>query len=367
MAIRDHYRLDVLARRAAELQQADAELDEVQRLLAGAEAGVHGQCRSCGAVHSRGAAVLLALRRRAARGGAPERARTTPGRLVLSAPARSPARRIGSAGERSLQRRRGAPRPVRRADRARGAAFGARGGARRVLGARWPSPRRRSRGAPPRTATRCARPRAVRLPVLPATTRSTRTSRTRRSTRSSAGLHRKHRPGAAPAPRLRHQPRLRHPLRGRRRRTSRRCRSSSPNTAPNPTPGPYPIPPNAPVEGGGRRRRPARARAAGRHAASCTSCTRRARTGAGWEAGSGAVFNLRSNALRPEGWTSADAAGLPIFPLLARYQEVRAGRDRPRAARDRAAHAARLHPPGDPLRLQQHRPERCRRWACACA
>jgi hypothetical protein len=56
MAIRDHYRLDVLARKAAELQQADAELDEIQRLLAGAEAGIHGQCRSCGAVHSRGAA-----------------------------------------------------------------------------------------------------------------------------------------------------------------------------------------------------------------------------------------------------------------------------------------------------------------------
>ena len=56
MAIRDHYRLDVIARKAAELQQVDAELDEVQRLLAGAEAGIHGQCRSCGAVHSRGAA-----------------------------------------------------------------------------------------------------------------------------------------------------------------------------------------------------------------------------------------------------------------------------------------------------------------------
>jgi hypothetical protein len=56
MAVRDHYRLDVLARRAAELQAADAQLDEVQRLLASAEAGVHGQCRSCGAVHSRGAA-----------------------------------------------------------------------------------------------------------------------------------------------------------------------------------------------------------------------------------------------------------------------------------------------------------------------
>ena len=55
MAIRDHYRLDVLARRAAELQEVDAQLGEVQRLLATAEAGVHGHCRSCGAVHSRGA------------------------------------------------------------------------------------------------------------------------------------------------------------------------------------------------------------------------------------------------------------------------------------------------------------------------
>jgi len=56
MAIRDHYRLDVLARRAAELQELDAQLGEVQRLLSDAEAGIHGQCRSCGAVHSRGAA-----------------------------------------------------------------------------------------------------------------------------------------------------------------------------------------------------------------------------------------------------------------------------------------------------------------------
>lgn len=55
MAVRDHYRLDVLSRRAAELQQADAELSELQRLLGAAQDGVHGQCRSCGAVHSRGA------------------------------------------------------------------------------------------------------------------------------------------------------------------------------------------------------------------------------------------------------------------------------------------------------------------------
>jgi hypothetical protein len=89
-------------------------------------------------------------------------------------------------------------------------------------------------------------------------------------------------------------------------------------------PGPYPIPPNAPVEGAGE--------AGDRHVlvlqkGSCRlyELYSARRNGGGWEAGSGAVFNLRSNALRPEGWTSADAAGLPIFPLLVRYPEVRAG------------------------------------------
>ncbi len=47
--------------------------------------------------------------------------------------------------------------------------------------------------------------------------------------------------------------------------------------------------------------------------------------GGGWKAGSGATWNLPSDALRPDGWTSADAAGLPIFPGLARYDEVARG------------------------------------------
>ncbi len=55
MAIRDHFRLDVLIRRAAALQDRDAELGEVERLLAAADEGVGGDCRSCGAPHSRGA------------------------------------------------------------------------------------------------------------------------------------------------------------------------------------------------------------------------------------------------------------------------------------------------------------------------
>jgi hypothetical protein len=43
----------------------------------------------------------------------------------------------------------------------------------------------------------------------------------------------------------------------------------------------------------------------------------------GWRAGSGAIWDLKTNATRPKGWTSADAAGLPIFPGLVRYDEVR--------------------------------------------
>ena len=89
--------------------------------------------------------------------------------------------------------------------------------------------------------------------------------------------------------------------------------------------GPYPVPLDAPVEGAGE--------AGDRHVlvlqtGRCKLYELYAaqRSGAGWAAGSGAVFDLRSNALRPEGWTSADAAGLPIYPLLVRYSEVHSGR-----------------------------------------
>ena len=88
--------------------------------------------------------------------------------------------------------------------------------------------------------------------------------------------------------------------------------------------GPYPIPRNAPIEGGPN--------ATGdRHvivvdSATCTDYELFSayphRGGAYWTAGSGAIFNLRSDHLRPAGWTSADAAGLPILPGLARYDEV---------------------------------------------
>jgi hypothetical protein len=89
-------------------------------------------------------------------------------------------------------------------------------------------------------------------------------------------------------------------------------------------PGPYPIPPNAPVEGAGEEG-DRHVLVLQKHTCMLYELFGARRDGVGWEAGAGAVFNLRRNALRPEGFTSADAAGLPIFPLLARYPEVHSG------------------------------------------
>ena len=65
-------------------------------------------------------------------------------------------------------------------------------------------------------------------------------------------------------------------------------------------------------------------------------------SGDDWKAGSGAVWNMRSNRLRPNGWTSADAAGLPILPGLVRYDEVAAGAIR-HALRFTAERTAKAH------------------------
>jgi hypothetical protein len=92
-------------------------------------------------------------------------------------------------------------------------------------------------------------------------------------------------------------------------------------------PGPYPIPADAPIEGGP-------ASDGDRHILVVEDGTCRLFEVfaaypdgfGGWTAGSGAVWDLNSNAMRPAGWTSADAAGLPILPGLVRYDEVAAGR-----------------------------------------
>ena len=92
-------------------------------------------------------------------------------------------------------------------------------------------------------------------------------------------------------------------------------------------PGPYPIPPDSPIEGGPSSTGDRHVLVVDRDA--CVLYEMYASYpqdgGTWWTAGSGAVFDLGSHALRPDGWTSADAAGLPILPGLVRYEEVAAG------------------------------------------
>jgi hypothetical protein len=86
-------------------------------------------------------------------------------------------------------------------------------------------------------------------------------------------------------------------------------------------PGPYPIPRDVHIESGSDHH----ALLLDRDACRLYELFALERTAGGWRAGSGAEWNLRSNAVRPAGWTSADAAGLPILPGLARYDEVARG------------------------------------------
>jgi hypothetical protein len=84
--------------------------------------------------------------------------------------------------------------------------------------------------------------------------------------------------------------------------------------------GPYPIPRRARIEAGGDRH--VLVASANCHLYELYGAKR---SGRGWQAQSGAVFNLRTDKLRPDGWTSADAAGLPILPGLVRPDEIKAG------------------------------------------
>lgn len=100
-------------------------------------------------------------------------------------------------------------------------------------------------------------------------------------------------------------------------------------------PGPYPVPKNPPIEGGPNG-------TGDRHVLVVDTLNWKlyelfdahpVNGGATWRAGSGAIFDLNSNALRPKYWTSADAAGLPIFPGLVRYDEAVVRRSIPHALR----------------------------------
>ena len=100
--------------------------------------------------------------------------------------------------------------------------------------------------------------------------------------------------------------------------------------------GPYPLPDNTPIEGwplaGGELARLQRVGDGDRHMIVVDPFRARLyefyigrRTDAGWQAAQASIFDLASNRLRKEGWTSADAAGLPIFPAVVRYDECQRG------------------------------------------
>jgi uncharacterized protein (TIGR03437 family) len=91
-------------------------------------------------------------------------------------------------------------------------------------------------------------------------------------------------------------------------------------------PGPYPIPPDAPIEGGSQSTGDRHVLVVDRD--NCVLYevySAYPQSDGSWQAGSGAIFPLNSNKLRPQNWTSADAAGLPVLPGLARYDEAAAG------------------------------------------
>jgi hypothetical protein len=89
--------------------------------------------------------------------------------------------------------------------------------------------------------------------------------------------------------------------------------------------GPYAVPLNAPIEGGSSGTGDRHAIAVDGNNCILYEIYRAFPQAAAWRGDSGAIFNLNSHALRPLTWTSADAAGLPVFPLLVRYDEILAG------------------------------------------
>jgi hypothetical protein len=92
-------------------------------------------------------------------------------------------------------------------------------------------------------------------------------------------------------------------------------------------PGPYPIPPDAPIEGGKHSNGDRHVLVLQQGICKLYEMWRAfpVNGGSSWTAGSGAIFPLDTDKLRPNGWTSADAAGLPILPALVRCDEVAAG------------------------------------------
>jgi hypothetical protein len=111
-------------------------------------------------------------------------------------------------------------------------------------------------------------------------------------------------------------------------------------------PGPYPIPPTAPIEGGSNSMGDRHILVLDKDHGLLYETWDSHFVSPGWHCGSGAIFNLSTNQLRPDYWTSADAAGLPILPGLARYDEAVTGGEIRHALRFTVASTQRafIHP-----------------------
>ena len=318
-----------------------------------------GNCRSCGAVHSRGAAYCwrcgspLLLEARPSVLGEPARGRLRRGRPLAALESVAAGRCSREGGRVPLAARVRAAANLSPREASHRAVAGGRRAPAVAAGARSPASAAPWPAAPPRTAARSSRQQPAQPGNLPRCRSIPARLHTSRASAPAGTCI----PTSAPTP-----------------ATASPTPSSGPDQPKVPIhftaygdgiqPRPLPDPACAPVEGAGEE--------GDRHvlvlqegAASCMSSTTPHRAGAGWDAASGAVFNLRSNALRPEGWTSADAAGLPIFPLLVRYDEVQRGVSITRCAspspapRPASSTPRRTSPPPAPTPA-------CRRWGCGC-
>ena len=133
--------------------------------------------------------------------------------------------------------------------------------------------------------------------------------------------------------------------------------------------GPYPIPPDAPIEGGPDGDGDRHVLVLDRDSLTLYELFDAYPDGAGgWKAGSGAKWDLEQNQVRPDGWTSADAAGLPILPGLARYDEAVETGEIKHALRFTLSKTRRAYvPPASHWASEARRTRTCRPWACACA
>jgi hypothetical protein len=149
--------------------------------------------------------------------------------------------------------------------------------------------------------------------------------------------------------------------------------------------GPYPVPANTPIEGwpANFQRDPETRRLilndvqrgrpdldADRHGIVVDPVNRKlyefyrlTKTDTGWTAEQASIFDLTSNKLRPDGWTSSDAAGLPIFPSIVRYDELQRGKDRTCDASHLQEHAPSLRLSGNAFCESARPTKTCLEWA----